>query len=1018
MWRVLAISVCIASIPGAAHAQAAIAGTVRDEFGSPIPGVTIEAGSSALIERTRTAIADDAGRYRIEDLRPGIYQVRFTRQGWKSYQREGIELTGTSTATVDAELSIGGVTETVTVTGESPAVDIQSVRHEITLTGELIRSIPTVRSYNALVVLVPGVVTNVNDTVTGTSTTSFPMYGGRTNEGRLSLDGMTVGSPPAGNSAASYVVDAGTADEITFTTPGAAGEVETAGLVLNIVPRSGGNTRRGSFFASGTGEKLQGDNLTKTLKDQGVMAATPLTKVYDFSGTFGGAIERDRIWYFVNAHIGGNTKDSASVYYNLNAGDPTQWLYVPDKSRRAYSDRTFENASGRITMQLTPRNKISGLWDAQALCRTCTGATPGLSEPMQASPEAVGVLGRPLHVTQATWSSPVTSRWLLDAGYTGTYFGVGNFERMPNLTRELIRVVEQCANGCAANGDIPGLAYRSQDFSIAHTGSYLWKGTASFITGTNNVKFGYQHTLMTDDRTWFTNDQNLTYRFNNGIPNQLTESISPWMNNARAAWDGLFVQAQHTHDRFTLQGALRFDRAVSWFPEQREGPSRFLPDPIIIPPTRGVDSYKDLSPRVGVVYDVSGKATTAIKAHVGRYLEGAGTMSTYANSNPSLRMPQTTMLFGTAGVTRSWIDGNGNFIPDCDLLNPAAQDLRTSGGDACGVLSNTSFGKNILTNQFAPDVLNGWGVRPSDWTFAVTLQQQVGTRSSLDVTYTRRWYRGFFVIDNRSLQPSDLTSFSIVAPSDPRLPSGGGYVVSGLYDVVPEKSGQVENLVTSSNAHGAWSQHFDGIDVTMNIRVGNDLMIVGGTSTGQTVADNCDAREHLPELATNAIGATSFGPGLVGSVVSPVSPYCHVAYGVLTQVRGLSSYIVPRVGVQLSTTFQSKPGPMLAANYAAPSSEAARSLGRPLSGNAPNVTVNLVRPGTMYGNRINQLDWRVGKELKHRRARTLLALDIYNALNSSAVLTYDSTFVPGGPWLRPTSILTPRFLKFTAELAF
>ena len=188
MWRVLAISVCIASIPGAAHAQAAIAGTVRDAFGSPIPGVTIEAGSSALIERTRTAIADDAGRYRIEDLRPGIYQVRFSLQGWKSYQREGIELTGTFTATVDAELSIGGVTETVTVIGESPAVDIQSVRHEITLTGELVRSIPTVRSYNALVVLVPGVVTNVNDTVTGTATTSFPMYGGRTNEGRLSLD--------------------------------------------------------------------------------------------------------------------------------------------------------------------------------------------------------------------------------------------------------------------------------------------------------------------------------------------------------------------------------------------------------------------------------------------------------------------------------------------------------------------------------------------------------------------------------------------------------------------------------------------------------------------------------------------------------------------------------------------------------------------------------------------------------------------------------------------------------------
>src|SRR5262249_54122953 len=172
------------------------------------------------------------------------------------------------------------------------------------------------------------------------------------------------------------------------------------------------------------------------------------------------------------------------------------------------------------------------------------------------------------------------------------------------------------------------------------------------------VKFGYQHTLMTDDRTWFTNDQNLTYRVNNGIPNQLTQSISPWVNNARAGWDAVFVQAQRTMDRLTLQGALRFDRAVSWFPDQQEGPSRFLPQPIVIPASKGIDSYRDLSPRAGVIVDLSGKGTTAIKANIGRYLEGVGTMSTYANSNPSLRLPQTTMAFGTAGVTRAWIDAN------------------------------------------------------------------------------------------------------------------------------------------------------------------------------------------------------------------------------------------------------------------------------------------------------------------------------------------------------------------------
>jgi hypothetical protein len=983
-----------------------------------VPGVIVQATSPALIEKARTGATDDSGRYRIENLRPGTYSVSFTLQGWKPYEREGVEVTGSSTTTVNAELAVGPLTETITVAGEVPAVDVHSVKDEVPLTGEVVRSIPTARSYNALLVLVPGVVTNVNDTVTGTATTSFPIHGGRTNEGRLSLDGLTIGSPPSGNSATSYVIDVGRTMEVTFTTASAMGETETAGVVMNIVPESGGNTARGSLFASATGEDLQSDNLTQALSDQGVMRATPFTTLYDLSAAAGGPIARDRLWYFVTAHVGKSSKESGNVYYNLNAADPAQWLYAPDLSRPAYSDRTFENASGRLAWQVTRRNKISGFWDAQVLCRTCTGATAGLAEPARVSPEAVGVLGRPLHVSQATWSSPITNRLFLEAGFGGTFFGVGNFERTPNPTRDLIRVAEQCASGCAANGNIPGLVYRSQDFSVAHTGSYLWKGSLSFVTGTYGVKAGYQRTLMTDDRTWMTNDQNLTYRFDNGLPNQLTQSISPWVNDARAAWEAVFVQAQWTRERLTLQAALRFDRAWSWFPAQQEGPSRFLPAPIIIPETRGVDSYKDVTPRMGLAYDLFGTGKTALKLSLGKYLEGVGVSGNYANTNPTLRMPQTTSVFGTAGVTRAWADANRNFVPDCDLLNPAAQDLRDRGGDLCGVLSNTSFGRNLLTNTFDPDILDGWGVRPSDWQLVVSIQQALRSRASLDVTYTRRWYSGFFVVDNLSLQPSDLTPFSVVAPLDPRLPGGGGYVVSGLYDVVPGKSGQVDNFVSDSIKYGSWYQYFNGLDVGVGVRGVKGFTLVAGTSTGQTVADNCEVRGRLPELATTTTGTSAFGPGLAGSAVTPLSPYCRVAFGILTQIRGFASYAVPKADLQLSAAFQSKPGPMLAANYAVPNSIAAQSLGRNLSGNAPNVTVNLVAPGTMYGDRINQIDFRVAKTLEYRRLQTHVAVDVYNVLNSSAVLAYNSTFVPGGPWLQPLTILTPRFLKITAEVEF
>jgi hypothetical protein len=1001
-----------------AWAQASIVGTVTAAPGNPVVGVEVVAASDALIERSRRAVTDGDGHYRIEALRPGRYEVTFAVHGVQSPRPTTVDLSGTLTARVDLVLTADFRAEPVTVSAASTAVDPQRGAREITMSGALVKSLPTARTYNALLPLVPGVLTSVNDTVTATATTSFPIHGGRLTEGRFMLDGFTVGSPPSGNSATSYDIDPGVAEEVVFTTHGALGDRETGGLVMNVVPKSGGNTRRGSVRVSGTSGRLQADNLTEQLRAQGATAASPLSRVYDVSSTFGGPVKADRAWYFASARVAGSRRDSPNVFANVNAGDPAAWTYVPDAGQRSYSDRTFENASLRLTWQVSPRHKIAAFWDAQALCRRCTGATPGLSEPQRISPEAVGVLGRPLHVAQVTWTSPVSSRLLLDAGFTGTYFGVGNFERDPNPTRGLVRMTEQCASGCAANGGIPGLVYRSQDFSVAHTGSYQWKGTLSYVTGRNSLEVGYQHVFMTDDRMWYTNDQNLSFRVDNGVPNQLTQSISPWVNDARAAWDAVYVQDQWTAGRLTLHGALRFDRSGSWFPAQQEGPSRFLPTPIVIPETRGVDSYTDLTPRMAATYDVTGRGRTIVRVNLGEYLDGVGVSGAYANTNPSLRLPQTTPVFGTAGVTRAWTDADRDFVPDCDLLNPAAQDLRAAGGDLCGVVSNTNFGRPLLTNAFDPALLKGWNVRPSDWNLGVSIQQGLGRQSSVEVAYRRRWFRGFSAVDNRAVQPEDMTPFSLTAPIDPRLPGGGGYVVRGLYDVVPDKAGRVDNFVTDARTIGGWTQRYDGIDVNLDVRAGRDLRILAGTSTGQTVADNCGVRANLPELSTAAIGTSAFGAGLNGSAVTPVSPYCHVSYGVLTQVRGLASYVVPKVELQVAATFQSKPGALLAANYAAPNSVVAPSLGRRLSGNAANVTVNLIEPGTLYGDRVNQLDLRVGKLFRRGSSRLLLAVDTYNALNSSAVLSYDSTYVPGGPWLQPLSILTPRFVRFSAELEF
>src|SRR5580704_3542463 len=253
--KILAGFACVVLVPSAALAQAVIAGLVKDSSGAVLPGVSVEAASPALIEKVRTAFTDGTGQYRIEDLRPGMYTVTFALQGFNTFKREGIELTGSFTATINAELKVGALAETITVTGESPIVDVQNAKRETTLNSEVIRSLPTVRNYNSMVVLVPGVVTNANDVATGPLINQFPIHGGRANESRLTIDGLNVGNPPGGNQPPTYVADVGNSQEVTFTTSGGLGEAETAGLVMNIVPKTGGNKMEGAVYFSGTGER-------------------------------------------------------------------------------------------------------------------------------------------------------------------------------------------------------------------------------------------------------------------------------------------------------------------------------------------------------------------------------------------------------------------------------------------------------------------------------------------------------------------------------------------------------------------------------------------------------------------------------------------------------------------------------------------------------------------------------------------------------------------------------------------
>jgi hypothetical protein len=483
----------------------------------------------------------------------------------------------------------------------------------------------------------------------------------------------------------------------------------------------------------------------------------------------------------------------------------------------------------------------------------------------------------------------------------------------------------------------------------------------------------------------YTNDQRLAYRFNNGVPNQLTMSPGDYDSRARVTTAALYAQEQYTRGRLTLQGALRYDRAGSYSLPQQVGPDRFIPVALVFPRTDGVEGFNDINPRLGVAYDLFGNGKTALKANLGRYVEAASHNNRYSTTNPLNRIANTT--------TRAWTDGNRNFVPDCDLLNPAAQDFRAAGGDACGAFSASTFGTAAFNNTFDPAILQGY--RPNDWGLGVSIQQEVLPRLSVEVGYFERWWGNFQVTDNRAVGPSDFDPFSFAAPVDPRLPGGGGYTVTDLFDVRPARFGQVDNYITAAGNFGDQTQRWHGVDVSVQARLRGGLTFQGGTSTGRTITDQCDV---LPKID------------------SPSSRFCHVETPFLTQFKGLGSYTIPKIVLQLSATFQSKPGAQLAANYNVPNAVVAPSLGRSLSGGAANVMVNLVEPGTMYSDRINQMDFRAARLLRFGRTRTQLSLDVYNAFNSSAVQTYNQTY--GAAWLTPTLVLPARFAKVSVQLDF
>jgi len=484
-----------------------------------------------------------------------------------------------------------------------------------------------------------------------------------------------------------------------------------------------------------------------------------------------------------------------------------------------------------------------------------------------------------------------------------------------------------------------------------------YRTALSYVTGSHSFKFGVDGQWGHDDSASFSHVP-YSYTFNspapvNGVytptPNSITLRVSPTLiHTGYGPQLGAYAQDQWVRGRLTASAGLRSDHFGATVPVNSYVPTRLAPTlNLSFPAEKGLD-WNDLSPKLSAVYDLFGNGKTALKASANRYLSSQTDFSTGAQ--------YTNVVTST---TRTWKD-NGNFIPDCNLLNPLANGVN---GDTCGKDSNTGFGTfvpNSATHD--PSLNDGWFKRSYNWEFLGGVQQQILPRVSADVSYFRRIYGNFSTTVNTAVTAADFSGYCATVPSDPRLPNSGGQLC-GLYDVSVAKAGTPAlNYTTFSDTYGKQISHWNGVDVSLNARPQSGLLLQGGFSTGKTLTDNCAIVSRFPQLSPS----------------TPLS-YCHVETPFLTQVKAVAAYTVPKIDVLVSGTYQSIPGPQLAANRTYTSAEIKPSLGRDLSaGSNATVTVNLVPPGTLYGERVNQIDFRVGKVIKYARIRSTISLDLYN----------------------------------------
>jgi hypothetical protein len=980
-----AVLALLVLLPAVAQAQSAIVGTVKDTSGAVLPGVTVEASSEALIEKTRTVISGSDGQYRIVDLRPGTYTVTFSLEGFQTFKREGLDLPSQFTMTIDADMRVGALEETLTVTGDAPVVDVQTAVHTSVLNREAIDSIPTGRTIQGMGQLIVGVNLNLPDTggARAMQQTYMSTHGMTTANNTVMVDGMIVNGLQADGAVQSYFNDAMNA-EVSYQTAGISADTSSGGVRLNMIPREGGNRFNGDFKAAYRPGDWQGSNITPELAAQGLRAGNAIDRIVDATVAQGGPIRKDKIWFFASAR-----------YFSVNNFIANTFF---DDGSQGIDDQFIKSALARVTWQISQKWKLGAYQDEIDKYR-------GHDMQSRYDPETAATqwFSPAYHTNQAKLTGTVTPRLLVEAGFSS------NLEYYTNSYRDGIEQPRGSAawfaNTAQQEADLGGVKRAALQQVTQSPARYNWQGSVSYVTGAHNFKVGAQYQRGTFYHTYDANgDLYQVYRSSaTGVPFSVPDAVvirnTPLAKyGERLNYDvGLFVQDTWTIDRLTVSAGLRYEALNASVEAAATPAGRFVPARQF-EEIRDLPNWRNWAPRMSAVYDLFGNSKTALKYSLNRYNQ-ARTTGIAQDYNP----------LQTQTATLRWQDLNGDNIADggVSYLPSGQRVLCTLGVGGCE-LSGT------IPATFGTASLNTFTGFPRTWNLEQGIEIQHELLPRLSVTGS--WFHGSF----RNL--TNTINESLRASGDPlQNPNYQPYTVynplSGdpitVYGRTPTASSNVQNTIAVDPTR---DQVYNAYNMEFRLRPGGGAQIFGGFAFERQLQSNCnvpdnpnnvrfcdDRDNNVPfskQFKVSGSYPLPWGLQFSGSFQTTQGP--SGTFGFTNANIATTQYMLITRG---ATRYPANcPSPCPAGQVILPSS----FLGGPLS--PTQLYVPLTPANAYFIQRISQLDLRLTKNFRMSRFTVAPTIEMFNLNNSSAMISVVTNNALSPSYRYANSIMQPRML--------